>query len=69
MSSIQRGQFEFVSNPGVAITSFTQQDIAMSKLVFKHNGDEFVPAFSFSTSRNLASKKVKCSVTSTKSIR
>ena len=39
-SGITNGQFEFVSAPGVAITSFTQADINSGAVQFVHNGGE-----------------------------
>ncbi len=38
-------QFEMTGDPGNAITSFTQQQIEDSEVVFVDNGDEAAPAF------------------------
>ena len=38
VSGVTGGQFERVSNPGVAITSFTQQDINSGNVRFVHDG-------------------------------
>lgn len=40
------GQFEFAVNPGVAITSFTQDDINNSRVRFVHDGGEAAPSYS-----------------------
>ncbi|MBL8814266.1 MAG: cadherin domain-containing protein, partial [Planctomycetaceae bacterium] len=45
ISSLSGGQFEFVSSPGVAITSFTQDDINNSRVLFVDNGDETPPSW------------------------
>ena len=45
VDNIQQGQFEKVSNPGVAITSFTQQEIIDSDIQFVHDGGEIAPAY------------------------
>jgi autotransporter-associated beta strand protein len=45
-SSITAGQFEFAVNPGVAITSFTQDDINNSRVRFVHDGGEAAPSYS-----------------------
>ncbi len=54
-SSVTGGRFEFVANPGVAITSFTQDDINNSRLRFVHNGDEAAPSYSLVVSDGAAS--------------
>ncbi|MCA9212070.1 MAG: tandem-95 repeat protein [Planctomycetales bacterium] len=42
------GQLEFVSNPGVAVTTFTQNDLDTNQLVYVHDGGEgHVDSFSF----------------------
>jgi large repetitive protein len=45
VSGVTHGYFALVSNPGVAITSFTQADIAASLVQFKHDGSSLAPAF------------------------
>ncbi|WP_297696753.1 DUF2341 domain-containing protein, partial [uncultured Eudoraea sp.] len=48
-SSPANGQLELTTNPGVAITSFTQDDIDNSRVVYAHNGSETVAdSFGFS---------------------
>ncbi|MCD8570511.1 MAG: cadherin domain-containing protein [Alphaproteobacteria bacterium] len=41
------GQLEFLSNPNVAITSFTQDDINNSRVVFRHSGPPGAANFNF----------------------
>ena len=45
VSNITGGQFELLSSPGVAITSFTQAAVTGGQIVFVHDGGEFAPAF------------------------
>jgi hypothetical protein len=49
-TGVTHGQFEFVSNPGVAITSFTQQDVTLGRVAFAHDGTENAPTYSLSAS-------------------
>jgi hypothetical protein len=42
-----RGQLELSGNPGVSITSFTQDDINNSRLIYKHDGSESPNSDSF----------------------
>ncbi len=49
VSNITNGQFEFSGTAGVAITSFTQQQLDTAGIVFLHNGSETLTAsFDFS---------------------
>lgn len=41
------GQVEFLSNPNVAIASFTQDDIDNSRVIFRHSGPPGVADFDF----------------------
>lgn len=41
-SSITNGQIELGTNPGVAITSFTQDDVNSNNVIFVHDGSETV---------------------------
>lgn len=50
VTSVTHGQFEFVSAPGVAITSFTQQDVTLGRVAFAHDGTENAPTYSLSAS-------------------
>jgi large repetitive protein len=50
VSSITHGQFELVSAPGVAITTFTQQDVTLGKIAFAHDGSEVAPTYSLTAS-------------------
>jgi len=45
VSNVQNGQFELVSNPGVAITTFTQRQIINGEIQFVHDGSENVPSY------------------------
>jgi hypothetical protein len=42
---LQNGRFEFTSRPGIATTSFTQQDIDANVVAFVHNGLTFAPSY------------------------
>jgi VCBS repeat-containing protein len=44
-SSITNGRFEYVANPNVAITSFSQADINNGLVKFVHDGSESAPNF------------------------
>jgi hypothetical protein len=46
VSNVTRGQFERVSAPGTAITSFTRDDIVAGDVQFVHDGSEAAPTFS-----------------------
>ncbi|MFK8030204.1 MAG: LamG-like jellyroll fold domain-containing protein, partial [Gammaproteobacteria bacterium] len=50
VSGVTNGQFELVSNAGVAITSFTQAQITAGDVQFVHNGGETAPAYSVTVS-------------------
>lgn len=41
------GQLEFLSNPNVAVTSFTQDDIDNSRIIFRHSGPPGAASFNF----------------------
>ena len=43
VNSVTNGRFETASAPGVAITSFSQDDVTNSRVVFVHNGSEAAP--------------------------
>lgn len=49
-SNIQHGQFELVSNPGVAITSFTQDQVTLGQIAFAHDDSEIGPSYDISAS-------------------
>ena len=48
VSGVTGGQFELVSNPGVAITSFTQAQVTSGAVQFVHDGNEAAPTYSVS---------------------
>ena len=45
VSSVSGGQFELVTAPGVAITSFTQGQVTAGSVIFVDDGDAVAPAF------------------------
>ncbi|MFP4313054.1 MAG: cadherin-like domain-containing protein [Alphaproteobacteria bacterium] len=47
VSNLNGGQIEYFSNPHVAITSFTQDDINNSRVVFRHSGPPVPASFDF----------------------
>jgi len=50
MSNIQHGRFEYVDNPGIAITSFTQQDVIDGNVQFVRDGSDYLPVYEVSVS-------------------
>ncbi len=50
VTAVSAGQFEDVSNAGVAITSFTQQQLDDQTIRFVHNGGEAPPSYTLSVS-------------------
>ncbi len=50
IGGITHGYFELVSAPGVAITTFTQQQILNGEVRFVHDGSNLAPTFSISVS-------------------
>ncbi|MBM0103342.1 outer membrane beta-barrel protein [Steroidobacter sp. S1-65] len=46
VTSVTHGHFEFVSNPGTPISSFTQQDVTLGRIAFAHGGTENAPTYS-----------------------
>ncbi len=48
--SVAHGRFELVSNPGVAITTFTQQDVTLGRIAFAHDGSENAPTYTLRAS-------------------
>lgn len=50
ISNIAGGQFERVNNEGIAITTFTQQDIIEQNIIFRDDGDFSLPSFTISLS-------------------
>ncbi|WP_162896702.1 beta strand repeat-containing protein, partial [Cysteiniphilum halobium] len=46
LSNVQSGQFELVSNPSVAVTEFTQQQLLDGEVVFVHDGSNNAPSYS-----------------------
>jgi len=45
VDSVTQGQFEFVSNPGTAITSFTQMQVTLGAIAFAHDGSRDAPTY------------------------
>ena len=50
VSGVTGGQFELVASPGVAIATFSQQQLADGDVQFVHDGDEAAPAYSVTVS-------------------
>ena len=50
VSDVTQGRFEFITNSGVAITQFTQQQISGGQVQFVHDGGEIAPSFNVSVS-------------------
>ena len=57
------GQVEFVSNPNVPITSFTQDDINNSRVLFRHSGPPTTASFDFTVADGLEDGAVSTSDT------
>ena len=57
-SGVTGGQFELVAAPGVAISSFTQAQIAAGMVQFVHNGGEAAAAYSLTVSDGALSSGV-----------
>jgi len=55
VNAVTQGRFEFVSAPGTAITSFTQDDINNSQIRFVHDAGELEPTASLSVTDGTAS--------------
>ncbi len=45
VSGVAGGQFELLSNPGVAISSFTQAQVTLGAVLFVHDGGELAPRY------------------------
>ena len=45
VSGVSQGQFELVSNPGAAITGFSQQQVIDGAVRFVHDGGEVAPSY------------------------
>jgi hypothetical protein len=54
VSNVANGRFERTMAPGVAVTSFTQNDVASGLIAFVHNGGESAPAFDVAVSDTAA---------------
>ncbi|MBV1883104.1 MAG: hypothetical protein KUG82_15810, partial [Pseudomonadales bacterium] len=50
VTGISQGQFELLSNAGVAITSFTQEQVNLGQVQFVHDGSESPPIYSLTAS-------------------
>ncbi|MBI4756151.1 MAG: tandem-95 repeat protein, partial [Betaproteobacteria bacterium] len=53
VSGVSGGRFELVASPGVAVTSFTQDDVLNARVRFVHDGGEAAPAWSATVSDGL----------------
>jgi len=45
VDSVTNGQFEQASNPGTAVTSFSQEDVTLGRIAFTHGGSENAPSY------------------------
>ncbi|GAA3946297.1 hypothetical protein GCM10022278_01850 [Allohahella marinimesophila] len=50
VSNVVNGQFESTNQPGVAVTSFTQEAVDLGQIRFVHNGAETAPSYDVSAS-------------------
>ena len=50
VTAVSGGQFELVNNSGVAITSFTQQQVNDGQVQFVHDGNQAAPTYSLTVS-------------------
>ena len=50
VTNLSGGQFELVSNPGVAVTGFTQAQVTGAQVHFVHDGNGAAPAYEVSVS-------------------
>ncbi len=50
VSGLANGRFELITNPGVAITSFTQEQVNNGQIQFVHTVSNSLPAYSISAS-------------------
>jgi hypothetical protein len=55
VTGLTHGQFELLSDPGVSVTRFTQQQIDRGQISFIHDGGEFAPSYQVSVSDGLFS--------------
>lgn len=55
ITGLSGGQFEFVANPGVAITTFTQAQVNSGLVQFVHDGNEAAPSYHVTVSDGMAS--------------
>ncbi len=53
VSDLQNGYFELVSNQGIAIASFTQQQVNERQVQFTHTGGENAPGYKISVSNGV----------------
>jgi hypothetical protein len=62
ISNLQHGQFERVAFPGVAITSFTLQEIQYNTVRFVHDGSENAPSYEVAVSNGVATTVPRAAV-------
>jgi hypothetical protein len=55
VSGLSGGRFEYVSAPGIAITSFTQGDVDGGSVRFVHDGNETAPAYALTLTDAMSS--------------
>ncbi len=55
VTAVSHGRFEYTASPGTAITTFTQEDINLSRVRFVHDGTETTPTASVSVTDGITS--------------
>jgi hypothetical protein len=54
ISELQHGRFEYTTNPGIAITNFSGQDLMTGRVKFTHDDSELAPSYLVTASHTLA---------------
>ena len=62
LTSVNGGRFELISNPGVAIASFTQAQVNAGQVRFVDDGDNIAPSFTLQVSDSQASVSSDASI-------
>ncbi len=64
ITQLQHGQFEYTDQPGIAIFSFSSQDIMLGRVKFIQDGSELAPSYQVAASRTIvATTPVPANVT------
>ncbi|MCP5443792.1 MAG: DUF4347 domain-containing protein [Chromatiaceae bacterium] len=62
LTSVNGGRFELISNPGVAIASFTQAQVSAGQVRFVDDGDNIAPSFTLQVSDSQVSVSSDASI-------